>query len=492
MTAAPERERAAGVEQALAVAALAAAEWRATTLGERARVLRESVRVILRHADDIAATVSTETGKPRMETIAHDLFPALDHAAWLARNVRKELRPRRIRYRNPLLLHKRARELHDPFGVVAVISPWNVPFAIPFTSVATAVAAGNAVVLKPSELTPACGDWVARVLEEAGAPRGLVSVAQGEGETGEALVADPRVAKVFFTGSAAVGRRVAAAAGARGCPVVLELGGKDAFVVFADADLERAVDGALYASFSGAGQVCVSAERILLERPVHDEFVRRFVERVAELRPHAEVAPLVSERQRAKLEALVEEAGGEILTGGRPGDGTFYEPTVLLQPAEGTAIHEEEIFGPAVTVQSFDTEEEAVALANASTFALGASVWTRDLGRARRVAGRIEGGMVWVNDWAHSYGAGQATWGGAKGSGFGRMLSAHGLRECVQVKLVDEDRGWTRPVWWFPYDERTADALRGGLDALYGDGRIRGFWRHRRDLAHLVKRALGR
>ena len=218
MTTAPERTQTSDVERAVDNAARAAVEWRAASLEQRAHVLREAVRVVLRRVDEIAATVSSETGKPRTEALSHDLFPALDHAAWLARNVGKVLRPRRIRYSQPHLLQKRAWELHEPYGVVAVISPWNVPFAIPFTSVATAIAAGNAVVLKPSELTPACGEWVGRVLEEAGAPRGLVSVAHGEGSVGEELVAQPRIAKVFFTGSVAVGRRVAAAAGARGCP----------------------------------------------------------------------------------------------------------------------------------------------------------------------------------------------------------------------------------------------------------------------------------
>lgn len=482
----------ADVARAVDEASHAAAEWRTASLEHRARVLREAVRVVLRRTDEIAATVSAETGKPRTEALSHDLFPALDHAAWLARNIGKALRARRIRYSQPHLLQKKAWETYEPYGLVAVISPWNVPFAIPFTSVATAIAAGNAVVLKPSELTPASAEWVRRVLEEAGAPRGLVSIAHGEAAVGEELVAQPEVAKVFFTGSVAVGRRVAAAAGARGCPVVLELGGKDAFLVFADADLDRAVDGALFAAFTGAGQVCVSAERIYVEQPIHDEFVRRLVAGAEALRPHEDVSPLITQSQHAKVEALIGDSGGEILAGGRAGEGTFFEPTVILRPDEGAAIRRDEIFGPAVTVHSFETEDEAVALANESEFALGASVWTRDMRRARRVSRGVEAGMVWVNDFGYSYGAGQASWGGAKSSGFGRSLSTHGLMECVRVKLVDEDRGRLRPAWWFPYDDRTATALRNGLDVLYGDRRVGAAWRHRRDLLHLAKRALGR
>ncbi len=199
---------------------------------------------------------------------------------------------------------KKARLVHEPYGVVAAITPWNVPFAIPFSIVATAVAAGNGVVLKPSELTPLTAEWIPRLLHEAGVPHGLVQIVQGEAPVGEALVADEGVSKVFFTGSVAVGRRVAAAAGARGCPVVLELGGKDPMIVFADADLERAVDGAVFASFINAGQACVSTERIYVERPVHDEFARRLEERARALALGGEVGPLISERQRENVERL--------------------------------------------------------------------------------------------------------------------------------------------------------------------------------------------
>ena len=234
----------------------------------------------------------------------NELYAAVDHATWLAKHAPGILRDERIRFSQLHLKTKKAWLVHEPLGVVAAITPWNIPFAIPFTQVATAVAAGNGVVLKPSELTPLTGEWVARVFEEAGAPAGLVQIAHGEGALGEAIVADPGISKVFFTGSVGVGRRVAAAAGARGCPVVLELGGKDPMVVFADADLERAVDGALFASFINAGQACVSAERIYVEQPLYDDFARRLTERARELRLGEDVGPLISERQRDTVERV--------------------------------------------------------------------------------------------------------------------------------------------------------------------------------------------
>src|SRR6266550_2740 len=286
------------------VASARVAQERWWTLGPaaRARVVREAARVVLAHADEIVDTIVAETAKPRTEAVANELSAAVDHATWLAKHAPRVLADERVRFSQLHLKTKKAWLLYEPLGVVAAITPWNLPFGIPFCEVATVVAAGNGVVLKPSELTPLSGDWVRRVLEEAGVPAGLVQVVHGEGPVGEALVGDAGIAKVFFTGSVPVGRRVAAAAGARGCPVVLELGGKDPMVVFADADLDRAVDGALYASFLNAGQACVSAERIYVELSIHDDFVRRLTERARQLKLGEDVGPLISERQRDSVE----------------------------------------------------------------------------------------------------------------------------------------------------------------------------------------------
>jgi aminomuconate-semialdehyde/2-hydroxymuconate-6-semialdehyde dehydrogenase len=249
---------------------------------------------------------------------------------------------------------------------------------------------------------------------------------------------------------------------------VLELGGKDPLIVFADADLGRSIDGAAFASFLNAGQACVSAERIYVERPVYDEFVRRLRKRAHEV----EIGPLISERRRRRVEELTGVAGTA--------------PAIV----EG-ALPDEEIFGPVVSVEPFDGENDAVVRANDTAFGLAASVWTRDLAKADRVARRLDAGMVWVNDFGYSFAAGQTPWGGVKGSGFGRTGSRHGLYERVRVKCVDRDGGRLRPAWWFPYDAETEQALRSALDVLYAERgeRLRAAWHARRELRQLWRRS---
>jgi acyl-CoA reductase-like NAD-dependent aldehyde dehydrogenase len=487
----------------VAKAAVAQEAWGRSSFEERRALLVRVARALLARLDEIAATITAETGKPIVEAYTTELMLGIEQLAWVARNAERFLAFERIRYGIPYLAHKRARVVYEPLGVVGVIAPWNFPFAIPLTQTATAVAAGNAVVVKPSELTPLSGEWVARVFAEAGVPEGLVGAVQGAGETGAALVTAPGVAKVVFTGSAVTGRKIASVAGELLRPVTLELGGKDPMLVLLDADLERAVEGAAWGSFANCGQVCVGIERIYVARDLHARFVDALAARARALRigrgedPDTDLGPLITEHQRERVEDLVAQAleqGAEAVAGARRPDialpGWFYEPTVLVGGDLGSRIEQEEIFGPVVTVQAFDDEDEAVRLANGTSFGLGASIWSRDVARARSLASRIEAGMVWTNDLGHSYGAGPAPWGGRKESGIGRTHSKHGLYDMAHVKLVDSDRGRLRVPWWYPYGPRALDGFKGVLEVLHGDQRLRASWTHRRGLAHLAKRYL--
>lgn len=498
---------AAELSEIVAEARSAQDRWARQPAADRAALLRRVAAGIV--ADDLALAraIVDETGKPIVEAYTHDLFVAVEALMWLAHAGERALRPERLRSRQPVLLHKRAQTVwREPLGVVGIISPWNFPIGLPVSQAATAVAAGNAVVLKPSELTPHTGAAVERLFVGAGAPPGLVRVVQGGAAVGEALVGHHGIDALVFTGSTATGREVAARAAERLCPTTLELGGKDPLLVLDDADVERAIEGALWASFANCGQVCSGVERIYVAREVHEAFLGGFARRAAELRmgdghdPSTELGPLIRERQRQLVEALVADArehGASVVTGGnRPSlgfPGWFHEPTVLAGEPDSARLRREEAFGPVVTVVPFDDLRDAVRRANDSPFALGASVWTRDRGLARDVAAQLRAGSVWHNDHAYSYGAMQAPWGGRGASGVGRTHGREGLRALTHVKFTDTDRGWVRPGWWYPYSDRVLDGFRGVLGGLYADGarhRARRVIAHRGGVAHLVRKAL--
>jgi succinate-semialdehyde dehydrogenase/glutarate-semialdehyde dehydrogenase len=347
------------------------------------------------------------------------------------------------------------------------------------------------------------------MFHRAGAPAGLVRVVQGAGEiVGDTLVRTRGIGKIVFTGSVETGRHVALRAAERLCPVTLELGGKDPMLVLADARLDRAVEGAVWGAFSNCGQVCSGVERIYVEEPLFDDFVARLASRAAGLRlgrgddPETDVGPLIGEAQRSRVEELIEDAvstGADVVAGGgRPAiglPGWFHEPTVLVGEPRGARLTEEEAFGPVVTVVRIDNTADGIRRANASSFGLGASVWTRDRVKAREVADRLEAGSVWTNDVAYSYGAGQAPWGGRKESGYGRTHGYAGLYELSHLKFTDADAGRLTPAWWYPYDGRAAHGFRGALELLYGSGlseRAGALWRERRGLGAIARRAAGR
>jgi succinate-semialdehyde dehydrogenase/glutarate-semialdehyde dehydrogenase len=415
-----------------------------------------------------------------------EVLPTIDALTWIAREGPQILADEKIPMSQLCLKTKRSSFTYEPLGVIGVISPWNYPWSIPFGEVALALMAGNGVVLKPASLTPLIGERIARVFARAGVPEGLVRVVNGPG-TGSALVSTD-VAKVFFTGSVEVGREVGEQCARRLKGSVLELGGKDAMVVLADADIDHAVAGALWGGFANAGQTCSGIERVYVLREVADRFIDAVVAGAQQLRLgdplgwETEIGPMVTQEQCQIVSELVDDAvrGGAMLRCGGPVEspsgleaGSFYAPAVLTGVTHGMRIMREEIFGPVLPIVIVESEDEAVRLANDSDFGLGASVWTRDRAKGERMASELEAGMVWVNDHMFSHGACQCSWGGIKQSGIGRTHSKFGLYECVNIKLRVWEPSKVKDPWWHPYDETLGRALRQSATILYGRPSIR-------------------
>lgn len=454
-------------------------EWAARSLHDRCGMLRRLRDTIFEHREEVADIITRETGKPRVEAIFAEILLALDTADFLARRAPRWLRPERVPHHNIAMKAKSGWLEFQPHGVIAIISPWNYPFSIPMVEMISAVVAGNAVLLKPSELTPWTG-WLARELfRRAQFPSGLVQVLQGGGKIGAALIeAGPD--KVFFTGSVATGQQIAEACARKLVPSVLELGGKDAMIVLADANLEIASSAAVWGSFMNCGQTCISVERIYVEQPIADRFTQLCVEKTKKLRlgppteRDVEVGPMIRPRQLDKVEQQLKDAvqrGAQIVTGGnrRTDLGpNFLEPTVVTHVDHSMQLMREETFGPVMAIRPVASAGEAIELANDSPFGLSASVWTRNSRRGREVASRIRAGSVMVNDVASYYGICEAPHGGPGASGWGRTHSRLGLREMVQVKYIDVDRLPRIPKsWWYGYTRELTAAAGRFVDALF-------------------------
>jgi succinate-semialdehyde dehydrogenase/glutarate-semialdehyde dehydrogenase len=447
--------------------------WAQLPLNDRARYMRRAGQAIIDQLDDLARLLSREQGKPVNESYAMELLPTIDSLRWLAEAGPGILEDERI----PLpvfIKQKRARFTFEPLGVVGVIAPWNYPWSIPFGEVAIALLAGNGAVLKPASLTPLIGQRIQEVFERAGVPEGLVRTVHGGGAVGQALV-ESSAAKIFFTGSVEVGRRVGEECARRMKGSVLELGGKDPMIVCEDANLPNAISGCLWGGFANAGQTCSGIERVYVVREVAERFVEGVVEGAKGLRTgdplgwDTEIGPMVSAEQLGLVRELVDDAvaNGATLHCGGP-DEPFFRPAVLTGVTQAMRIMREEIFGPVVPIVTVESEDEAIALANDSEFGLGASVWTMNRAKGERIAGRIQSGMVWINDHMYTHGACSCSWGGVKESGLGRSHSKFGLWECVNIKLVTWEPSRTRDFWWHPYDESLGKALSASARLLYG------------------------
>jgi acyl-CoA reductase-like NAD-dependent aldehyde dehydrogenase len=449
---------------AFAVARSAFPPWSALSFRQRSRHLLALRDVLLADADELARLIAREQGKPEAEAQAVEIFPTLESLKHLAVEAEEILRDREVESDVLLFAHKRCRLIYAPLGVVLVITPWNYPFAISLMGVAAALAAGNTVVLKPAPATTLIGLRLGALCRKAGIPDGVVNVVAVDDDIAPALVEDPRVAKIVFTGSVATGKKVMAAAVKNLTPVVLELGGKDPAIVCKDADLDRAARGIVWGAFLNAGQTCASVERVYVEESVRERFLARVVEETRKLRlgdpalATTDVGPMSMDRQRRIVIDHVEDArarGAQVLVGGEapPGPGCFYPPTVLTGVDHSMRIMREETFGPVLPIMSVASLDEAIRLANDSEYGLTASGWTRDPATARILQERLSAGVVTINDCVSSFGEPTAPWGGVKHSGLGRTHGRAGLREMIEVKYVSEDWARRPALWWYPYDD---------------------------------------
>src|SRR5205807_449626 len=435
------------------------------------RWLRER---IMAARNELADAVVHESGKPRVEALFADIFVALDSAEYWSRNAASALRTRRVPHHSTAAKAKRGYLAYDPLGVLAIISSWNYPLAIPLGQIIPAVAAGNAVVCKTSDFTPQCGSLIEKLFIDAGFLGNLLTVVQGGGEVGQALI-DASPDKVLFTGSVATGRRVAEACAKKLIPSVLELGGKDAMIVLEDADLEVASSAAVWGSYTNCGQVCLSVERLFVEQTAADKFLARCVEKTKRLRlgsgsnPSTDVGPLIRPQHVQRMSDLVDDAvsrGAKVLCGGRsrPELGpNFFEPTVVAGVDSSMKLFQEETFGPILAIQVVRDAKEAISAANDSPFALAASIWTKNPARGMALAAELRAGAVMVNDAISYFAIAEAPHGSCGTSGWGRTHGQAGLLEMVQMKYIDVD-GLPRreKPWWYRYGadlEHAADAF---------------------------------
>ncbi len=470
------------VKEAVAKARRAQEAWGALPVEARAERILRFRDALVDRADEVVDLLVRECGKPRHEALLHELLVGADLATFFAKAAPRVLAPHEVSLH--LLKHRRSFVHYRPRGVVAVISPWNFPLQMPLRDAIIALLAGNAVVVKPSEVTPLIALKAKEIWDTAGLPEDLFQVCTGFGPTGAALI-EAMPDFVILTGSVSTGRRVAAACGERLIPCVMELGGKAPLIACSDANIERTARSIVFGGFSNSGQVCISVERVYAHADVHDALVDRIVTLTNELRQgdpsqdFVDVGAIIFPHQIDVAEKHIADAlskGGQVRTGGKrkEGPGQFFEPTVIDGCNHSMTVMTQEIFGPIVPIMKVSNDDEAISLANDSHLGLNAYVFSSDKHHAQRLAERIEAGSVLVNDVLTNGGTPDTPFGGIKASGFGRTMGEESLRDMCYIKHISVERiamGEKDPLQ-YPYTANSYGWLRKGLRALFSGGGV--------------------
>ncbi len=464
--------------------------WGAKSFKERAGHIFQIRNFIVENADEIAEVISNDTGKTLIDALSTEVVSSAMAANYYAKNAGKFLKRKHLKAGNILLINKRSYIDRVPFGVVGIISPWNYPFAIPFHEVIMGLMGGNAVILKVATQTLEVGKLLKRVIEAGDLPKHLFTFINLPGNIAGDAFLESGINKLFFTGSVPVGKKLMAKAAETLTPVSLELGGNDAMILCNDADINKAVDGALWAGLSNTGQSCAGVERIYVEENIYEPFVTLLKDEMKKLRIgfdkncNVEIGSLTTENQLNTVKAHIKDAiekGGIIFSPHSLTDelkkGFFHPPVIIENTNNNMLVMTEETFGPVLAITKVKDIEEAIDKTNDSNLGLTASVWTEDRKKGKEIASRLEVGSVTINDHLMSHGLAETPWGGFKESGIGRTHSFIGLEEMTQPRVVIDDilPGRKRNMWWYPHNKSVYNGLKGVIEFLYSPNLFKRF-----------------
>ncbi len=461
------------IEEAYEKARRAYLTWAETPLKERTAKLKSLREVIMEERENVVDILTEDTGKVNMEALMTDVLATLEFIKYHEDNAENILS--KENRGTPSILRKNISYVeYEPIGVVAIISPWNYPFQLSMVPAVTALAAGNAVLLKPSEVTPMVGEIIKDMFLRSDIDPELIHVLQGGERVGKKLI-DMGPDKIFFTGSVEIGKKIMKNAARNLTPVSLELGGKDPMLVLDDADIERASKGAVFGAFSNAGQMCVSIERVYVQEKIHDEFIEKVVRETKKLEVgpdrDGDIGPMTKIDQIDVVEEQVKDAkekGAKILVGGKR-EGFYYYPTVITEVTHEMKVMKEETFGPLLPVMSFKDTKEAVELANDTEYGLNSSVWSDDIKRAQNIVGSLKTGNAYINDTIKNIANPYLPFGGIKKSGLGRYHGPEGLKTFSRTKSVMINKNKKDELNWFPYSSDQSATVEKLMDTFYGD-----------------------